>query len=119
MNKIDLVYNLISPYIKKTPIQFCDRLSKLYNAKIFLKREDLQITRSFKIRGALNKILNCNNTKNVVCASAGNHAQGVGYVCDLLYLGAFKLLLNSLKRRDIYRFKISKRNGISRFQSLH
>lgn len=84
MNKIKDVYNLISPYINKTPIQYCERLSKIYNANIYLKREDLQITRSFKIRGALNKILTLSNTKNVVCASAGNHAQGVGYACDLL-----------------------------------
>jgi threonine dehydratase len=85
MNKVKEVYKLISPYIKKTPIQYCDRLSKIHNAEIFLKREDLQITRSFKIRGALNKILNSNdNNNNIVCASAGNHAQGVGYVCDLL-----------------------------------
>lgn len=84
MKQIDVVYKLISPYINKTPIQYCERLSKLYNANIFLKREDLQITRSFKIRGALNKILNSKNINKVVCASAGNHAQGVGYACDLL-----------------------------------
>jgi threonine dehydratase len=84
MNRIESVYNLISPYIKKTPIQYCERLSKLYNANIFFKREDLQLTRSFKIRGALNKIINSDIDKKVVCASAGNHAQGVGYACDLL-----------------------------------
>jgi len=84
MNKIKDIHKLISPYIHKTPIQYSNRLSKIYNANIYLKREDLQITRSFKIRGALNKILSLKDTKNIVCASAGNHAQGVGYVCDLL-----------------------------------
>jgi threonine dehydratase len=86
MNKIKSVHKLILPYINQTPIQYCERLSKIYDANIYLKREDLQITRSFKIRGALNTILNLNDDKNVVCASAGNHAQGVGYVCDLLNL---------------------------------
>jgi threonine dehydratase len=88
MNKIKSVHQLISPYINKTPIQYCERLSNIYNANIYLKREDLQITRSFKIRGALNKILSLKDCKSVVCASAGNHAQGVGYVCDLLNIKA-------------------------------
>ena len=62
-------YNRISKYIINTPIHFSERLSNKYQANIFLKREDLQNTRSFKIRGALNKILiNKNNSKNVVCA---------------------------------------------------
>merc|ERR1711976_1009838 len=53
----------------------------------FLKREDLQITRSFKIRGSLNKILkNKNKYENFVCASVGNHAQGVAHSCNLLNL---------------------------------
>ena len=78
---------IISNYIKKTPIHFNERLSKKYNANIYLKREDLQIVRSFKIRGALNKILKSKNTSNgVICASAGNHAQGVAYTCKLLKL---------------------------------
>jgi len=47
--------------IKKTPLEYCYRLSNKYNCNVFLKREDLQIVRSFKIRGAYNKIM-----KNVV-----------------------------------------------------
>ena len=86
MTNIKNIYKLISPYIKNTPLEYSDRLSKIFNATIYLKREDLQLTRSFKIRGALNKILNSKNAHNVVCASAGNHAQGVGYACDLLNL---------------------------------
>ena len=115
MNKIDLVYNLISPHIKKTPIQFCDRLSKLYNAKIYLKREDLQITRSFKIRGALNKILNYNNTKNVVCASAGNHAQGVGYVCDLLNIQGDIFIPNKTPLQKVQSIEIYKNINLHKF----
>ena len=73
--------------VKKTPLEYCHRLSNKYGAKIFLKREDLQTTRSFKIRGVYNKIIkNLNPISNYVTASAGNHAQGVAYVCNKLNL---------------------------------
>ena len=71
----------------KTPLQFSKRLSKQYNAKVYIKREDLQEVRSFKIRGAYNKMSSLNEkekNRGVVCASAGNHAQGVAYSCALL-----------------------------------
>ena len=84
-------YKNINKLIINTPLQYSERLSKKYNCNIFLKREDLQITRSFKIRGALNKIINLKNIKNsvvcvngIVCASAGNHAQGVAYATNKL-----------------------------------
>ena len=67
-----------------TPLKKNKNLSNQYDANIFLKREDLQEVRSYKIRGAYNKIISLskNQTKNgVVCASAGNHAQGVAYCC--------------------------------------
>jgi threonine dehydratase len=73
--------------IQKTPLELSERLSKIYNANIYLKREDLNKTRSFKIRGAFNKILSLKNLaqKNgVVTASAGNHAQGVAFACNKL-----------------------------------
>ena len=66
--------------VKKTNLDYCERLSKKFDCQIYLKREDQQCIRSFKIRGALNKIQKINNLKEVnglVCASAGNHAQGV------------------------------------------
>src|SRR5258708_3782371 len=71
----------------KTPLQFSKRLSKKYNANVYIKREDLQEVRSFKIRGAYNKISSLTDEekkRGVVCASAGNHAQGVAYSCALL-----------------------------------
>lgn len=70
-----------------TPLSPALRLSKAYQSNIFFKREDLQQVRSYKIRGAYNKIssLTANESKNgVVCASAGNHAQGVALSCKLL-----------------------------------
>ena len=68
--------------IRKTPLYFSDYLSKFYKANIILKREDLQVVRSFKIRGAYNKIKNSKFKNDIVTASAGNHAQGVAYVCN-------------------------------------
>ncbi len=71
----------------KTPLQYSQRLSQQYEAKIYLKREDLQQVRSFKIRGALNKMVSLSDeekSKGVVTASAGNHAQGVAFSCNKL-----------------------------------
>lgn len=73
--------------INKTPLQRNDILSEKYNCNVYLKREDLQVVRSFKIRGAYNLIQSIPSAdlKNgVVCASAGNHAQGVAYSCKNL-----------------------------------
>lgn len=73
--------------ISPTPLIENRNLSARYNAKVLLKREDLQIVRSYKIRGAYNKIksLSEEQLKNgVVCASAGNHAQGVAFSCNHL-----------------------------------
>lgn len=70
-----------------TPLNLSLRLSNYFEAQVYLKREDLQLVRSYKIRGAYNKIstLNIAEASNgVVCASAGNHAQGVALSCKLL-----------------------------------
>ena len=70
-----------------TPLAENRNLSEEFQAKILLKREDLQVVRSYKIRGAYNKIStlsDADKTKEIVCASAGNHAQGVAYSCHLL-----------------------------------
>lgn len=73
--------------VVRTPLQYNRVLSERYNCQVWLKREDLQIVRSFKIRGAyhLMRSLSSQETlKGVVCASAGNHAQGVAYSCQNL-----------------------------------
>lgn len=70
-----------------TPLIRSLNLSERYEANIFLKREDLQVVRSYKLRGAYNKIktLAPDQLQNgIVCASAGNHAQGVAYACRAL-----------------------------------
>ncbi|HCW09036.1 MAG TPA: threonine dehydratase [Cytophagales bacterium] len=73
--------------VLKTPLQFHRKLSEKFGAEIYLKREDLQIVRSYKIRGAYNLISSLSKEqreRGVVCASAGNHAQGVAYSCKAL-----------------------------------
>lgn len=75
----------------ETPLQYNSNLSERYQANIYLKREDLQEVRSYKIRGAYNHIscLPPNQAQHgVVCASAGNHAQGVAYACQRLGIPA-------------------------------
>ncbi|MGK6350091.1 threonine ammonia-lyase IlvA [Parapedobacter sp. DT-150] len=70
--------------VTHTPLQYNQRLSAKYHAAIYLKREDLQVVRSYKLRGAFNKASKLTATeraKGVVCASAGNHAQGVAFSC--------------------------------------
>lgn len=70
-----------------TPCSFSFNLSDRFGADIYLKREDLQQVRSYKIRGAYNKISSLSEDekkRGIVCASAGNHAQGVAYSCKLL-----------------------------------
>src|SRR2546422_8855012 len=78
-----------------TPLQPSIRLSEQYGATILIKREDMQAVRSFKIRGAYNKIASLSpedRTRPVVCASAGNHAQGVAFACAHLGIGGRSVL---------------------------
>ena len=77
----------IGDVIVRTPLQYNAGLSDRYKAEIYIKREDLQVVRSYKLRGAFNKIMQLNDdekSRGVVCASAGNHAQGVAFSCKKL-----------------------------------
>jgi len=73
--------------VNRTPLTFNHNLSKKYQCNVFLKREDLQVVRSYKLRGAYNMMSSLpvvQLAKGVVCASAGNHAQGFAYSCKKL-----------------------------------
>ncbi len=86
--EIETAYQRIKEVVKPTPFVINQNLSEKYDCKLWLKREDLQVVRSYKIRGAFNKINSLTEeekSRGVVCASAGNHAQGVAYACR--YLG--------------------------------
>ena len=67
-----------------TPLQRNEHLSAIYDADIWLKREDLSPVRSYKLRGAFNAMRKFSDKKAFVCASAGNHAQGVAFMCRQL-----------------------------------
>ncbi|QKS71271.1 threonine ammonia-lyase IlvA [Paenalkalicoccus suaedae] len=82
-----LAHQALKEVIVKTPLQLDPILSDKYEANVYLKREDLQVVRSFKLRGAYNLMQGLSEAdlqRGVVCASAGNHAQGVAYSCKAL-----------------------------------
>ena len=77
----------LQPVVRHTPLESSPRLSELVGRPVFLKREDIQIGRSYKVRGAYNMISSLSaeeRSAGVVCASAGNHAQGVAFSCATL-----------------------------------
>lgn len=79
--------NNLKQTVKRTPLELINSLSEQFESNIYLKREDLQVVRSYKLRGAYNMIskLDADAVKNgVSCASAGNHAQGVAFSCSKL-----------------------------------
>lgn len=73
--------------VNRTPLAYHARLSEKYGCEVYLKREDLQLVRSYKLRGAYNMVSSLTVeelSRGVVCASAGNHAQGFAYSCNKL-----------------------------------
>ena len=86
---IDKASEVLGEILEPTPFMKNNNLSDIYEANVFLKREDLQMVRSYKIRGAYNKIRSIapeTLKKGIVCASAGNHAQGVAFSCSKLQI---------------------------------
>ncbi|MEK4245498.1 threonine ammonia-lyase IlvA [Psychrobacillus sp. FSL K6-2684] len=84
-------HQFLKEVVIHTPLQKNDYLSEKYEANIYFKREDLQHVRSFKLRGAYYKIKTIEEIarkQGIVCASAGNHAQGVAYACAHLGISA-------------------------------
>ncbi len=84
---IDSAAKRIAPVVAPTPLQPSDRLSAITGAQVYLKREDLQVVRSYKLRGAYNLLVQLSDEERaagVVCSSAGNHAQGFAYACRTL-----------------------------------
>ena len=85
--EIDAAAKRIAGVVTPTPLQFSDRLSATTGASVYLKREDLQVVRSYKLRGAYNLLVQLSDEElaaGVVCSSAGNHAQGFAYACQSL-----------------------------------
>lgn len=92
-----------------TPLMHNLNLSAAYHANIYLKREDLQVVRSYKIRGAYHKIRSADKKSlenGVVCASAGNHAQGVAFACQQLGIQATIFMPNTTPKQKIKQVKM-------------
>jgi threonine dehydratase len=88
-NKLDFeaASERLNGVVRNTPLEYNAGLSEKYDCEIYLKREDLQVVRSYKLRGAYNMISQLTEeqmSRGVVCASAGNHAQGVAFSCKKL-----------------------------------
>lgn len=84
---IDAAAERIADVVVRSPLQYSDRLSEVTGARVYLKREDLQVVRSYKVRGAYNLISQLSSEQlkaGVVCSSAGNHAQGFALACRLM-----------------------------------
>jgi len=89
LSQIQEAQKQLQDVVMATPLSKNLNLSNEFTARILLKREDLQTVRSYKIRGAYNKISTLSaeeQEQGVICASAGNHAQGVAYSCKLLHI---------------------------------
>jgi len=106
---IDGAMQRLKPVVTHTPLQLNANLSLKYQCKVFLKREDLQIVRSYKLRGAYNMMSQLTPeqlSKGVVCASAGNHAQGFAYSCKLLGVQGVVFMPISTPKQKIAKTKM-------------
>ena len=94
---------ILSDVVEKTPVMLSERLSDLISVPVYLKREDMQKCRSFKVRGAyfrMSTLSEEERRRGVVCASAGNHAQGLAYACAQLKVrGTIYLPSNTPKQK--------------------
>ena len=103
---VEEAYERVKNVAYHTPLELSKRLSEKYAAKVYLKREDLQVVRSYKLRGAYNKIALLTDTermRGVFCASAGNHAQGVAFSCASLKIKGFIFMPKNTPRQKIDR----------------
>ncbi|HZX09715.1 MAG TPA: pyridoxal-phosphate dependent enzyme [Acidobacteriota bacterium] len=99
----------IREFIRYTPLEFSFYLSKKTQSEVFLKLENIQITRSFKIRGVMNKILSLSEAqrkKGLLTASSGNHGAAVSYVSKKLGIKAALFLPSYVPKTKIESLKI-------------
>ena len=105
---VEEAYGRINEVIIKTSLRLNKTLSARFGATIYLKREDLQPVRSYKVRGAYNRtslLTPQERKKGVVCASAGNHAQGVAFSCARLGIKGFVYMPKNTPRQKINRVR--------------
>jgi len=105
---IMIAHHSLKEVVVHTPLQYNQILSERYECNVFLKREDLQIVRSFKIRGAyylIQCLLKEGLSTGVVCASAGNHAQGVAFACKHLQIFGKIFIPKTTSRQKVKQVK--------------
>ncbi|RID89115.1 threonine dehydratase [Peribacillus asahii] len=115
LEDILIAYRDLKEIVAHTPLQKNARLSEKYNCNVYLKREDLQHVRSFKLRGAYYKMstLTKEETQNgVVCASAGNHAQGVAFACNHLGINGKIFMPATTPRQKVDQVQLFGRDNI-------
>lgn len=106
---------LLKDIVAHTPLQKNDRLSEKYDCHVYIKREDLQHVRSFKLRGAYYKMKRIETEarkKGIVCASAGNHAQGVAFACANLDIDGKIFMPQTTPRQKVNMVKMFGRDRI-------
>ncbi|GAB1445469.1 threonine ammonia-lyase IlvA [Flammeovirgaceae bacterium] len=106
---INAAAEVLQKVVIKTPLQYHRKLSEQFGCDLYLKREDLQAVRSYKIRGAYNLIQSLSSQQRasgIVCASAGNHAQGVAFSCRELGINGVIYMPTTTPKQKINRVKM-------------
>lgn len=106
--KVEQAYAVLKDVVLRTPMDYSRYLSEKYNARIYIKRENEQRVRSFKIRGAyyaISQLSEQEKSQGVVCASAGNHAQGVAYTCQEMKIPATIFMPNTTPQQKVGQVK--------------
>jgi threonine dehydratase len=109
LEDIIVASHVLKDIVHHTPLQKNFILSEKFNCNVFLKREDLQVVRSFKIRGAYHLMRSLTEEqlqKGVVCASAGNHAQGMAYSCKALQVQGKIFMPTTTPRQKISQVRL-------------
>ncbi|SKA13118.1 L-threonine ammonia-lyase [Pilibacter termitis] len=112
---VEKAYEVLKEVVNKTPLQYDQYLSEKYEAQIYLKREDLQKVRSFKLRGAycaIEQLSEEQQKSGIVCASAGNHAQGVAFTCFNKQIPATIFMPSTTPKQKIQQVEFFGRNFI-------
>lgn len=104
--EVETAYGRLRGVVSQTPLILHQALSHKFAANIYLKREDLQPVRSYKLRGAYNRMSNlppADRRRGIVCSSAGNHAQGVAFGCQRLKIKGHIFMPQNTPRQKISR----------------
>lgn len=112
---VEKAYEVLKSVVKHTPLEYDFYLSEKYHCNVYLKREDLQRVRSFKLRGAFYAISRLSAeqlAKGVVCASAGNHAQGVAYTCKRMTVPATIFMPTTTPQQKVSQVKFFGGNNV-------